>query len=53
MNTRLKKTLEENELRGGEFLDCYNKTVHDGIATTIKTNVITSCNYFIYEESEQ
>lgn len=38
---------------GGEFLDCYNKTVHDDIATTIKTNVITSCNYFIYEESEQ
>ena len=35
---------------GGQFLDCYNQTVDDDIVPTITTKIITSCDYFIYEE---
>lgn len=38
---------------GGEFLDCYNQTVYDDISPTITTKIITSCDYFIYEEDER
>ena len=42
MNSRLKKILENNEGRGGQFLDCYNQKVHSDIATTIKINMTFS-----------
>ena len=35
---------------GGQFLDDYNQIVYDDIVPTITTKIITSCNYFIYEE---
>lgn len=50
MNSRLKKILENNECRGGQFLDDYNQTVYDDIAPTITTRIIESCHYFIYED---
>ena len=52
MNSRLKKILENNECRGGQFLDDYNQTVYDDIAPTITTRIIESCHYFIYEDDE-
>ena len=50
MNTRLANILKNNECRGGQFLDDYNQKVYDDISPTITTKIITSCNYFIYEE---
>ena len=38
---------------GGQFLDAYNQTVYDNISPTITTKIITSCDYFIYEEDER
>ena len=52
MNSRLKKILENNECRGGQFLDDYNQTVYDDIAPTITTRIIESCHYFIYEDDK-
>ena len=53
MNSRLKKILENNECRGGQFLDDYNQTVYDDIAPTITTRIIESCHYFIYEDDTE
>ena len=53
MNTRLANILKNNECRGGQFLDAYNQTVYDNISPTITTKIITSCDYFIYEEDER
>ena len=53
MNTRLANILRNNECRGGQFLDDYNQTVYDDIVPTITTKIITSCDYFIYEEDER
>ena len=40
-------------LGGGQFLDDYNQKVYDDITPTITTKIITSCDYFIYEEDKQ
>ena len=53
MNTRLANILKNKECRGGQFLDAYNQTVYDNISPTITTKIITSCDYFIYEEDER
>ena len=53
MNTRLANILKNNECRGGQFLDDYNQKVYDDISPTITTKIITSCDYFIYEEDER
>ena len=51
MNSRLIETLKKNNdliLRGGEFIDSYNKIIiTDGIAGTITTRVNDSCQTFI------
>lgn len=52
MNTRLANILKNNKCRGGQFLDAYNQTVYDDIVPTITTKIITSCDYFIYEEDK-
>ena len=38
---------------GGQFLDAYNQTVYNNISPTITTKIITSCDYFIYEEDKR
>ena len=38
---------------GGQFLDDYNQIVYNDIVPTITTKIITSCNYFIYEEDKR
>ena len=53
MNSRLKKILENNECRGGQFLYCYNQKEHSDIATTIKINIDTSNMYLIYEDDTE
>ena len=54
MNTRLAKLLKKNKnIRGCSFLDDYNQKVYDNISPTITTKIITSCNYFIYEEEKK
>lgn len=48
MNKRLVKLIENQPIRGGQFLDCYNQAVSD-IAGTIRTTIDHS-NMFFYTE---
>ena len=49
MNKRLKQLIENQEIRGGQWLDCYNQQITD-IAGTIRTTVDHSNMFFTTEE---
>ena len=49
MNKHLKKLIEKQVIRGGQWLDCYNQSVSD-IAGTIRTTVDHSNMFFVTEE---
>lgn len=57
MNSRLIETLKKNNdliLRGGEFIDSYNKIIiTNGIAGTITTRVNDSCQTFVVVKDEE
>ena len=46
-NKRLNETLESNNVKDGDFIDDYNKTVNSEVAGTITTRVSDSNNTFI------
>ena len=48
MNKRLLKLIENQPIRGGQFLDCYNQSVSD-IAGTITTRVDAANMIFVTE----
>lgn len=49
MNKRLIKLIENQPIRGGQFLDCYNQAVSD-MAGTIRTTIDHSNMFFYTEE---
>ena len=51
-NKRLNETLESNNVKDGDFIDAYNKTVNSELAGTITTRVSDSNNTFIANEEQ-
>lgn len=51
-NKRLNETLEFNNVKDGDFIDAYNKTVNSEVAATITTRVSDSNNTFIANEEQ-
>ena len=49
MNKRLKRLVETQPIKGGQFLDCYNQAVSD-MAGTIRTTIDHSNMFFYTEE---
>ena len=51
-NKRLNETLESNNVKDGDFIDAYNKTVNSELAGTITTRVSDSNNTFIANKEQ-
>ena len=51
-NKRLNETIESNNVKDGDFIDAYNKTVNSELAGTITTRVSDSNNTFIANKEQ-
>ena len=52
-NKRLNETLEENDVKDGDFIDAYNKSIKSGVAGTITTRVSEANCTFVAEKKQE